>query len=207
MVAKVIENIKEKVFTLEEYYELEEKTLQKHEFHNGKIIPMPNASINHNVISGNIFGHLFIQSYQRDTFKVFNADQKVYIQDTNSMVYPDVFAVKEKVESLDDFSIVNPIVIIEVASDSTSKYDRNGKFKKYQTIQTFKEYILVDQNTPSVEVFFKTEAGWIFEFYLGLDETVKLQSIDCEIKMSDIYKNVQNLQSPQGKIDLETNQQ
>ena len=203
MAINVLENIKQKVITLEEFFELEEESLHKNEFRNGKIIPMPNASINHNEISGNIFGHLFILSHQKQTFRTYNSDQKIYITDINTTTYPDVGVVVGAVEKVGKYAITNPTIIFEVLSDSTIRYDRGEKFKKYQKLSALKEYVLIDQDTPSVEVLSKTKEGWMIEIYLSLEDVIKLASIDCELKMSDIYKNVENLQYPQGKIDLD----
>jgi Uma2 family endonuclease len=201
MTVNTIDAQKEKVFTIDEYYELEENSVHKNEFRNGKIITMPNASINHNRISTNILVQLSILSYKEQAFEVFSPDQKNHISE-KTVVYPDVSVVLGAIEKHNKFAITNPILLFEVASQSTARYDRGGKFKKYQSISSFKEYVLVDQETPSVEVFFKTELGWVVEIYLGLEETVQLKSIDCEIKMSDIYRTIEDLEYPQGKMDL-----
>lgn len=203
MAVNVLTKVKEKVFTIEEYYDLEKKSNRKNEFHNGKIKSMPNTTINHNRISGNIFGQLYILSLQKNMFTVFNPEQKVYIEAYNQMVYPDGCVVLGEIEKFDKYAIKNPVVIFEVASPSTKDYDRNGKFQKYKSLPSFQEYVLINQDTPSVEVFFKTELGWVYVFWLGLEETVVLKSLECEIKMSEIYRNVENLEAPQGQIELE----
>ncbi len=97
---------------------------------------------------------------------------------------------------------MNPLVIFEVISDSTEKYDRYGKFKKYKTIPTFQEYVLVEQNMPVVEVYLKNGAIWQSTTYIGLEETVTLQSIGCDLKMSTIYKKVKGLLNPQMIMNL-----
>ncbi len=203
MTVNVLNSVTEKIFTIEEYYELIEKSTRKYEFHNGKIITMPNTSINHNEISGNIFGQLYILSLQKETLRVFNPEQKVYLETYNQMVYPDGCVVLGKVEKFDKYTITNPSVIFEVASPSTVRYDRGLKFKKYQSLSSFQQYVLIDQDAPLVEVLTKTEANWKIEIYTGLDEVVELSSIDCSIKMSDIYRNVEDLESPQAQIDFE----
>lgn len=203
MAVNVLERVKEKIFTIEEYYDLEEKSHRKNEFRNGKIMLIPNTTINHNRISGNIHVWLSILAYEKENLEVFNPEQKVYIEAYNQMVYPDGCAVLGKIQKFDKYAIKNPIVIFEVASPSTTNYDRNEKFRRYKSIPSFQEYVLIDQNMPAVEVFLKTELGWVYDFYLGLEETVVLKSMDCEIKMSEIYRNVENLEAPQGQIEFE----
>lgn len=101
-------------------------------------------------------------------------------------------------------ALLNPILITEVSSNSTASYDRRGKFRKYKTIPTFREYLLIEQNTPIVDVLYKNDEGeWGLKTYIGLEEVVHLQSIDCKLKMSDIYENIDNLQDPQTAIAFE----
>lgn len=155
MTVNVLEKVKEKIFTIEEYYDLEAKSHRKSEFGNGKITPMPNTTINHDEILGNIFGELYILSLQKNTFRVFNPEQKVHIEAYNQMVYSDSWAVLGEIQKFDKYAIKNPIIVFEVASPSTINYDRNDKFRKYKSLPSFQEYMLINQNMPSVEVFSK----------------------------------------------------
>lgn len=203
LIAEIAEVAKEQRYTLEAFFELEEKSPYKNEFLNGKIIQMPGSSINHNRISRNVLVQLSISAMENENLEVFSGDQIVFLPEYQSTTYPDVCVVVGTLEKLNKRAISNPTLIVEVASDSTVKYDRGEKFIKYQTLPSFQEYVLIDQDTPSVEVFYKSELGWLVEIYLGMDEIIELKSIDTKIKMTDIYKNVENLQHPQGKMDLE----
>ena len=89
-------------------------------------------------------------------------------------------------------TIVNPLLIVEVLSKSTRNYDKDEKFSAYQTIETFQEYILIDQYTMQVEQYFKTgKNSWTFSEYYDVNETVCLNSIDFEISLEDIYDKVE----------------
>ena len=44
-----------KFYTIQEYLEMENAALEKHEFYKGEIFAMSGASARHNVISANIF--------------------------------------------------------------------------------------------------------------------------------------------------------
>lgn len=202
MIAEVLAKEKEKVYTLEEYFELEEKATQKSEFRNGKIIAMPEGTITHGIIIGNIFANLFINL--ADQYTVLNSEIAIYIPSHNHSVYADNCVVKGELEQHrnKNRAILNPIVIFEVASDSTEKYDRYGKFKKYQTLPSFQEYVLVEQDMPIVEVYLKNENSWQSTTYIGLEETVKLECIGAALKMTDIYKKVKGLLPPQMMLDV-----
>ena len=116
-----------RIYTLEEYFELEEKAPFKSEFVNGKVVTMAGGTIAHSRIGGNIFGLLFMLFYQLDnTFEVFNSDQKIYISAYNRSVYPDTCVVIGEPEMHNDSNkaIVNPTLVFEVTSKSTGEYDK-----------------------------------------------------------------------------------
>jgi Uma2 family endonuclease len=88
--------------------------------------------------------------------------------------------------------VLNPLLVVEVLSASTSDYDRFGKFHEYKTISSFKEYVLVEQTQPWVIASFKTaERTWTDTEAEGLDATILLQSIGCTLKLQRMYKGIQ----------------
>lgn len=196
---------KEKLLTVEEYHKQEETATHKSEFINGKLSPMPGGSSNHADIIGNIYMslRLTLKSLGKN-FRVFNSELKIYIEAFKQNVYPDTFVVTEKPQYVDNkFSVSNPTLIVEVLSDSTGRYDRGQKFLKYKSLPSFAEYVLIEQDMPMVDVITKKEDNWIIKTYVGLEDTVVLESIGCEIPMADIYENVEDLENPQGVLDFE----
>ena len=196
---------KEKLLTVEEYHKQEETATHKSEFINGKLSPMPGGSSNHADIIGNIYMslRLTLKSLGKN-FRVFNSELKIYIEAFKQNVYPDTFVVTEKPQYIDNkFSVSNPTLIVEVLSDSTGRYDRGQKFLKYKSLSSFAEYVLIEQDMPMVDVITKKEDNWIIKTYVGLEDTVVLESIGCEIPMADIYENVEDLENPQGVLDFE----
>lgn len=196
---------KEKLLTVEEYHKQEETATHKSEFINGKLSPMPGGSSNHADIIGNIYMslRLTLKSLGKN-YRVFNSELKIYIEAFKQNVYPDTFVVTEKPQYVDNkFSVSNPTLIVEVLSDSTGRYDRGQKFLKYKSLPSFAEYVLIEQDMPMVDVITKKEDNWIIKTYVGLEDTVVLESIGCEIPMADIYENVEDLENPQGVLDFE----
>jgi Uma2 family endonuclease len=87
--------------------------------------------------------------------------------------------------------VTNPLLIVEVLSKSTKNYDQGDKFTFYRSIPQFKEYVLVEQNQYQVMHYSKTNEGeWIFREYKSEDDIVKLQYLDFEISLVDIYQDV-----------------
>ena len=87
--------------------------------------------------------------------------------------------------------VTNPIVIVEVVSPSTEQYDRSEKFKAYQQLPSLKDYVLISQNEPLLEVFARTDSGlWIRTEYRGLGTSAQLESIAVEIPLHKLYEKV-----------------
>ena len=188
---------KGKYFTIEEYLELEEKSEVRHEYEDGEILEISANTIEHATISANL-GQLILNHI--DTKKIncraFFGDAKVRIEKANSFVYPDAMVVCGEItrSKSDKNSIINPVLIIEILSDSTQGYDRGEKFHKYMSLNSFKEYVLINQQKAEVDIFFKTdEKLWQMQTVRRLKNKIILQSINCELEMKDIYKNIPEL--------------
>jgi Uma2 family endonuclease len=190
-----------KRYTVAEYLELEEKAEFKSEFVDGEIIPMAGASANHNKIALN-FCRLFPLSIDGQEYDTFMSDMRLWLPDHKRYTYPDVVVVAGSSIFTDDkqTAITNPCLIVEILSNSTQGYDRADKFKLYRSIPSFAEYILIYQNSYSVDQYNKQKDGrWILTEYLGEDAVLKLESISFEISLQDLYKRVtfENSQIPQ----------
>jgi Uma2 family endonuclease len=182
-----------KLVTIEEYLDIERRTGIKHEFYKGKIIPMAGGTIPHNIISINILFGLGLLLDTNPDYWIFGSDQKIYLPDYEVYVYADALVVSGKpIESDDETSaIVNPILIIEVLSGSTEKYDGGDKFIKYQSLESFKEYVLIRQGKPEVKSFFREENDlWRTKNFEGIENSVYFKSIDVTLPLSRIYKNI-----------------
>ncbi len=185
----------EKHFTLREYLDRELRSVNKHEFHNGKIITMPGGKAKHSEIATN-FSHaikLVIKPLPIK-FRVYNSDLKVYIESADKAVYPDALVICEQPNYWQDREdlIVNPLLIVEVLSKSTRRYDRGDKFMLYQTLPSFKEYVLVEQKTPYVEAWFRERpATWNKVVEDQLSAAIVLRSLGVSIPLSDIYENIE----------------
>ena len=183
------------LFTLDEYLKKETRSVEKHEFYNGKIIPMPGGRSTHNEIALSIGSEIrFALKAQPKKYHVYNSDQKIYIQAENTVLYPDAVVICEAPEFWNgrEDLIVNPLVIVEVLSRSTSKYDREGKFMKYQTLPSFMEYILVEQTKPEVESWYRIEKDtWNKTVCKDLNAFINLRSLDISIALREVYEHIE----------------
>jgi Uma2 family endonuclease len=178
--------------TPEDYLAIERKAEHKSEYIDGVMYAMAGASESHNLIVMNIGTRLSIQ-LEKEPCKVYPSDLKVCVSDSLKFFYPDLTVVCGEAKFIDDKRdvLLNPLLIVEVLSESAASFDHGRKFRYYQEIESFQEYLLVAQDEPVVERFVRRADGsWIYTKVEGLDETVALSSIDCRIILKDIYAKV-----------------
>jgi len=189
----------DRTYTVAEYLEIEARTGERHLYLNGKIIPMAGGTLPHNRITRNILQHLGnMLDAQNQSYEVFGSDQKVYLPEYNFYVYPDAVVVAEVpvMSEKQADAIINPVLIVEVLSDSTERYDRGQKFVEYRSLPSFKEYVLVRQDKPEVVSFFREKPGlWLDEEFKGLEAEVYFKSIDVRLALSLIYRKVEFAQT------------
>jgi len=180
--------------SIKKYIAISQDQNQKYEYHDGQIFAMAGGTIEHGIIGGNFLGEVdaVLKSKKSSCFPL-NSDVRLHVKNGNKIFYPDVMIVCEKIKrsEIEKNSITNPTVIVEALSESTESYDRGDKFYFYQQIPSFKEYILVAQDKQQIDVFKRgTENLWAFKRYEAKDEVLKIESIDIEISIDSIYRNV-----------------
>lgn len=182
----------ERIYTAEEYLELEVNSTERHEFVDGDIRLMTGGTPDHNVIAGNLLVILKL-ALRGKPFSTFVTDQRLWIPACNLYTYPDVMVIPQPLElqmGRTD-TVTNPCFIAEVLSNSTKDYDRGDKFLAYRTVPTFQEYLLVDQYSIHVEHHVKTSPNqWLLSEYRSLDITLTLNSIDCQFRIADLYEDI-----------------
>ena len=185
---------KPKVYTFEEYLHREEKSIEKHEFFNGKILKIPGGIDLHSEIATNVTASIKIAIRPLPKkFRVYNSDLKIRIDSLDSGVYPDALIICKEPEYWQGRRdvIVNPLVIVEVLSPSTQAYDRMGKFELYKELPSFQEYVLINTNKHAVETRFQEEPNlWRIRHETNIDNSVTLHALGVSISMADIYEDI-----------------
>ena len=188
----MVMQVKPLLYSPEEYFKLEETAEFKHEYRDGDIIPMSGGTTNHNQIAGNAYFQLKL-ALRGQKYRLFIGDVRLWMAEHRLYTYPDLMVIKGDViyhENRKD-TVLNPLVIIEILSESTGSYDHGDKFKYYRSIPEFQEYILIDQYQYSVEQFVKTETGkWQVNFYESVDSILTLSTLDFSINLTDLYEQV-----------------
>ena len=181
-------------YTLEEFLRREERAKERHEFYNGLISKVSMATGPHNIAVANITAAL-VQSFsaRNKPYLVFGSQQLVYLPDLNFILYPDVLVVAEAPLYWDENEVllINPLLVVEVLSKSTRGYDRTEKFAAYKTLQSFREYLLVDSYRCRMESRFREEPDlWRESIVTELDKSISLKSVGSELQLADVYRHI-----------------
>ena len=88
--------------------------------------------------------------------------------------------------------MLNPTVIVEVLSKSTELYDRGAKFEHYRTLKSLTDYLLISQDTASIEHrSAQPDDRWLLSIYQGLDSVAPIPSIGCDLPLAEVYEKVE----------------
>jgi Uma2 family endonuclease len=188
----MIQAIEQRLYTPEEYLELELASEIRSEYRNGAIISMTGGTPNHNDIAGNLYVLLKL-ALKGKSYRTFYADQRLWIPDRNLYTYPDVMVLAKPLQLQPGRTdtVINPCFIAEVLSKSTQDYDRGEKFVAYRTIDDFQEYLLIDQYSIHVEHYIKTSANqWLLSEYDDPAISIAFRVFEFEIQIAELYETI-----------------
>ncbi len=179
--------------TIEEYIEFDKNTEGRWEYFDGEVVDMAGGSLNHNRIASNISRNLGNQLEDKECIAL-PGDMRLKVPKALPYRYPDVVVVcgEPIIETIQGQEmLVNPLLIVEVLSASTKAYDFDLKFTAYQSIQSFREYLLVAQDRAHVTQYVRQpDEQWLRRDIEGMENVVRLASVDCELTFNEIYRLV-----------------
>lgn len=178
--------------TLEEYLEFDKNSEGRFEYRDGYVIELSGVSIKHGDIEANLMT-ILKNKIAGENCKINPANIRIKVPKVATYRYADLSAlcgerVVEKQAGLD--VLVNPTLIIEILSQSTAAYDRGDKFTEYKSIESFKEYLLIDQDKKFVTLYTKHNEKFWFQSEYVEAETLKLESLECELSVDEIYQGI-----------------
>jgi Uma2 family endonuclease len=180
-------------FTPEEYLAFERRSEFKSEYLGGEIVAMTGASRRHNRIVLNVAFSFHTQLKGNKRCEVYANDMRVRVPVDNMYTYPDVVVAcgEPRFEDGELDTLLNPLLIAEVLSNSTESYDRGNKFASYRTIPSFTEYLIVAQDRVHVEHSVRQpDGGWLLTETDDLQASLVLPSIGCTVLLADVYDRV-----------------
>jgi Uma2 family endonuclease len=180
----------ELAMTYEDYVRLEESSEAKHEYLRGRVVAMAGASPEHAALAASLIAALHTALRGRPC-RVYSGDLRVRVEETDLTTYPDVTVVCGALvtSAVDRIATTNPTAIIEVLSGSTEAYDRGAKFAHYRRLASLREYVLVSQDEPRIEVYRRNDTGHFELHEAGSGERIEIVSLAVTLGVDEIYRD------------------
>ena len=179
----------ERRYTFREYLELEASSEVRYQFFDGAVYAMSGGSPDHSRLAANVINTLATQLSGRPC-QAFTSDLRVRVLATGLATHPDVSVVCGSLERdpEDRNTVTKPVLIAEVLSPTTERYDREEEFANYRRIQSLASYVLISQEEQRLEVFSRNDDdSWTLrEVRSG---RVELPAIGCGLSVEDVYRN------------------
>ena len=163
----------------------------RYELIDGVVYDMTGSTPEHSVIASNIEALIHEQLGRRGPCRT-HRDQYVTIPGKPPVV-PDVVVTCDRADwdrdkRLKPFMIQSPLIVVEVLSPSTERYDRTEKFTRYMRCSTLEVYMLVSQDEPHIEVY-RRSRSWKQERF-SANDTINLELLKLELPVEAIYEGV-----------------
>ena len=183
--------------TVEEYLAFDAASDEKYDLVDGylkSVQGMAGGTMEQSALNANVIRHLG-NALDAKPCRVFDSNLKVRIGHKQKYRYPDALVVCGTPEFDESdtkrTTVLNPVLIVEVLSASSFQRDLNTKFSEYREIASFREYVVIEQVAAEILVYYKQDDGtWLFTPASGLDASVRLRSIDVDLKLKDVYAGV-----------------
>jgi Uma2 family endonuclease len=188
-------------YTVAEYLAQERACEERYEFLDGQVYLMAGESLDHGTICTNISGQLYNQ-LRGKACQAFSKDMKVRsgpqprsrYEIKGLYSYPDLVVICGEPQFHDEYRdvLLNPTAIIEVLSPSTEAFDRGEKWSPYQTwLPSLAHYVLVSQAKPQIEHYLRQPDGnWLYSSAKTLEGSLHLSSIDCTLRLSEVFDRI-----------------
>jgi Uma2 family endonuclease len=195
-------------YTVDEYLTFERQSEERHQYLDGHIYAMAGESLEHSLICFNLAATLGTQLRGKNcmglspNMKVRSGPYKKENSTNKGMFsYADVMVVCGQPVFHDEHRdvLLNPTLIIEVLSPTTEAFDRGDKFLRYRThLDSLTDYVLVSQSHPLVEHYQRQTGGqWLYSSVSGLEASLPLASIDCHLRLVEVYDRVTFAPAPE----------
>jgi Uma2 family endonuclease len=183
--------VKNHLLTFAEYEKLEaEATENRYEFEQGMVTDMAGGSKIHNLIIQNV-GTMLRNHFRNKGCQVFTESVKLEVSVESRYYYPDILLTCSEADRNDNFLVKEPVLIVEVLSESTSRRDLGSKMDAYLTIPSLQAYVIIDQGEYWVRLHNKEENQWKLQPLLDKPEDVlHIPALNLSLSLSEIYLDV-----------------
>jgi Uma2 family endonuclease len=193
--------VRKSFVTPEEYLAQERLADFKSEYLRGEVFAMAGASWEHTLVKDNLARETGYQ-LKNGPCHVLTSDMRVRVDATGLYTYPDIAIVCDEPQFDDEVldTLLNSRALVEVLSDSTERYDRGAKFGHYRQIPSLQEFVLVAQDQPLVERYFRQpDNSWLLTVFSEPSGEFAFASIPVRVPLSEIYRGVKFPEKPASK--------
>jgi len=172
------------------YLALERDTGQRYEWLDGRVYAMAGGSLPHGALSAAMLAELRTLALLRGCV-VFSSDTKVRVEATGLSTYPDgsVVCGPAQTSPRDRNAMTNPVVLVEVLSASTERYDRGEKWAHYRRIPGLQHFLLVSQHDKHIELYTRTGDHWTLRDAVE-GESLYLAALDGTLSVDRVYAGI-----------------
>jgi Uma2 family endonuclease len=178
-------------YTYAQYVALERDSPTKHEFFDGEIYAMAGGSEDHSALAVNVLAALLGAVGDRPC-RVHTSDLRIYVEAVGLATFPDGSVICGPLQQHAPSPVataLNPLVLLEVTSDSSEEYDTSAKLEAYQTIPTLREVILVSHRERRITIHRRDTAGaWMMRVAIA-GGRITVESLGTELIVDAIYRN------------------
>jgi Uma2 family endonuclease len=178
-------------YTYAQYVALERESPTKHEFFDGEIYAMAGGSEDHSALALNVLAALLGAVGDRPC-RVHTSDLRIYVEAVGLATSPDGSVICGPLQQhppSPDATALNPLILLEVTSDSSEEYDTGAKLDAYKTIPTLREVILVSHRERRITIHRRDPAGvWAMRVAITGGRIV-VESLGAELIVDAIYRN------------------
>ena len=173
----------------------------RHEYVDGQVYPKTGAlgaqdtiahnTVAHNTITLNAYASLR-PALKGTPCRAYCMDLKLRVNDKGDFLYPDLMVTCDSRDRRPEEQrfISHPWLIAEVLSDSTAAYDRGRKFELYRNIASLTHYLLIEQDRPHADLFFKNEQGqWVLQA-LTADDAIEIERLGQPWPVATLFEEV-----------------
>jgi Uma2 family endonuclease len=176
-------------FEAADFLAWETSQTEKHEFLAGEVFAMGGARREHVIVSLNIASALK-QRLRGKPCQAYIADMKLRVDAVDAFFYPDVMVSCHPDDRRAEQFLSHPSLIVEVLSESTAAFDRGTKFVAYRSLESLKEYIIVDIDSKRVECFRRTaDNEWLLHDYVG-EVDCELTSLNFSVPLTEFFEDL-----------------
>lgn len=177
-------------YTYAQYAALERESSTKHEFFDGEIYAMAGGTEDHAALAVSTLAALLAGVGDRPC-RVSSSDLRIYVEAVGLATFPDgsvICGPMQQHPPSPDATAVNPLVLLEVTSDSSEEYDTTTKLESYQTIPSLRDYLIVSHRERRITVHARTrDGGWETRVAIAGGK-LTLSSLASELRVDDIYR-------------------